>query len=240
MGFNNFLREYFTFNRRERNGVFVLLVIILVLVMYLSSYGLFSEKTETDFSQFEKEIASFEAEQKRMGDSVAAHRRSFYFSGNVPVEDNGREGKENDLHSEVQEFRKKSVVVELNSADTLELQRIKGIGSVFAKRIVKFREALGGFVHINQLLEVYGLDRDKFAQIAPQVRLDFLGVKKLNVNSASVEDMNWHPYLSKKEAVSIFTKRVKTGDFTDLEEVKKITLMSDSAFAKIAPYLTLK
>ncbi len=238
MGFNNFLREYFTFNRRERNGVFVLLSIILCLLLYLSFSDRFFSSDKTDFSQFEKEIADFEAEQKRITDSISDSRERFSFSGNRLVEDSDNESNRQYPRYEKKNFNRDVVLVDINSADTSELKKMKGIGSAFAKRIVQFRDALGGFTKAEQLLEVYGLDKEKFELVAPQMSLDPSLVKKLNVNTASVDDMNWHPYLSKKEAVAIFTRRVKAGDFTDLEEVKKVTLMSDSAFAKIVPYLT--
>lgn len=239
MGFNNFIREYFTFNRRERNGVFVLLAIILLLILYLSFSDLFFSSEKINFSEFEKEIAAFEAEQKRITDSIADSRERVSFSGNRLVEDSENENDRKHSEYERKNFKRKTVLVELNSADTVELKKINGIGSVFAKRIVKFREALGGFVNVEQLSEVFGFDKEKYDQILPQVRLDTLALRKLNVNTASVDDMNFHPYLSKKEAVAIFSKRVKTGDYSNVQEVKKVALMSDSAFMKIAPYLVL-
>lgn len=221
-----FLREYFTFNRRERNGVFVLLSIILVLILYLSFSDLLYTSSQTDFLKFEKEVTEFETALKQVEDSAGSQRRSFSFSGNRPVE-------------EFQEGTTDEVIVDINSADTAELKRIRGIGSVFANRIVKFRQSLGGFVAPAQLLEVYGFDREKLARVSSQITVDAAAVKKLNVNTASVEDLNMHPYVSKKEAVAIFTKRVKAGDYADIQEVKKAALMNDSTFSKIVPYLTL-
>lgn len=236
MAFKNFLREYFTFNRRERNGVFVLLSIILILILYLSFADVFFPKEKIDFSKFQQEISDFEAEQKRIGDSISA-RRDFTFSGNTLVEEYDRNSEYKKARYTKSEFKSKAILVEINSADTTELKKIKGIGSVFAKRIVKFRELLGGFVNQDQLLEVYGFDKEKFDQIASQITLDASLVKKININTASVDDLNRHPYIDKKAAVAIFTKRVKSGDYVDLSEVRKVTLMHDTLFAKIEPYL---
>lgn len=242
MGFNNFLREYFTFNRRERNGVFILLCIILALIFYLSFSDYFFTKEKIDFSRFEQEISEFEAGQKRISDSIADSRRDFTFSGNTLVEDHSGKNSEYQKkeYSKYDKPKHESVLVEINSADTTELKKIKGIGTVFAKRIVKFRDALGGFIKIEQLLEVYGFDQEKLDRISSQIILDDSQVKKLNINTASVDDLNMHPYISKKEAVAIFTRRVKTGDYTDMQEIKKVALMHDSRFVKILPYLTVK
>src|ERR1017187_9352250 len=83
MGFKNIIRDYFTFNRRERNGIFVLLSIILILILYLSFSDFFFSKEKIDFSKFDKEITQFEAEQKRIGDSVSL-QKNYFSSGNNP------------------------------------------------------------------------------------------------------------------------------------------------------------
>ena len=49
------------------------------------------------------------------------------------------------------------VVVEINTADSAELMRLNGIGASFSRRIVKYRNLLGGFISKEQLLEVYGM-----------------------------------------------------------------------------------
>ena len=45
-------------------------------------------------------------------------------------------------------------VISLNSADTTELKKIPGIGSVIARRIVNYRKRLGAFCRIEQLQEI--------------------------------------------------------------------------------------
>jgi len=249
-----FIRDYFTFNRRERNGVFILLSIILLLILYLSFSDLFFLKEKTDFSKFEKEVSAFEAEQKRITDSISSARNTHFFSGNVLISDDDSEQppkryyekvKQNNYHPsnyQQSKFPKKdaSVIVELNSADTTELKKLKGIGSVFAKRIVKFRDVLGGFVRKEQLMEVYGFDKEKLDLVSPQIALDISIVKKININSASVDDLNKHPYIDKKIAVKIYWHRINHGDYSDVSDIKKLNLMDEELFSKLAPYLTTR
>ena len=137
-------------------------------------------------------------------------------------------------------FKDDKVIVELNSADTTELQKIKGIGSSFAKRIIKFRDMIGGFVRKEQLMEVYGFDKEKFDLISPQITVDVSIVKKININSASVDDLKKHPYMNKKAAVAIYMHRVNNGDFKSVQEIKELNFVSDSLFNKIAPYLKVE
>lgn len=53
-----FIRDYLTFNKRERNGLFVLLVIIFFMILYLNISHLFIQPQTVDFTKFEKEIAA--------------------------------------------------------------------------------------------------------------------------------------------------------------------------------------
>ncbi|NCO54522.1 MAG: helix-hairpin-helix domain-containing protein, partial [Bacteroidetes bacterium] len=55
----NKIREYFTFTRSERNGILVLLVLIVILTVTPSLLDLFLKKQKVDYSQFEAEIDKF-------------------------------------------------------------------------------------------------------------------------------------------------------------------------------------
>ena len=68
-----------------------------------------------------------------------------------------------------------AVLVDLNSADTTELQKVRGIGPVLSKRIVKYRKLIGGFTDKSQLRQVYGLSPENYEQIAGQVYADTTG-----------------------------------------------------------------
>ncbi|MBI3500209.1 MAG: helix-hairpin-helix domain-containing protein [Bacteroidetes bacterium] len=253
-----FFRDYFTFNRRERNGVFILLSIIILLLLYLSFSDFFFPQEKTDFSKFEKEIAEFETAQKKAADSITDSRKN-YFSGNSLVSDSEETEKVFTKEKKYQKFEKKNnyektekivenkfpkknatVIVELNSADTTSLKQLKGIGSGFAKRIVKFRDLLGGFVKKEQLLEVYGFDKEKFDLVSPQLEIDLSKVKKININSASVDDLKKHPYMDKKAAIKIFWHRINKGDYSDVSDIMKDNLVDGETFSKLAPYLTVK
>jgi DNA uptake protein ComE-like DNA-binding protein len=65
-------------------------------------------------------------------------------------------------------------------------------------------------------------------------------VKKININSASVDDLDKHPYIDKKTAVKIFFQRTGHGNYSDVSEIKKLNFADEELYAKIAPYLTVK
>src|SRR5690606_11332377 len=83
---------------------------------------------------------------------------------------------------------------DLNEADTMQLEKIYGIGPTLAKRIVKYRDRLGGFTSQEQLKEVYGLDTAVVKRIQTASYLaNPPAVKKINLNTADEIMMGTHP-----------------------------------------------
>ncbi len=129
--------------------------------------------------------------------------------------------------------------VDINNADTSELKQLKGIGSVLSRRIIKYRKLLGGFTHTQQLLEVYGIDKEIL--IKNDSNLICSGhLKKVNLNNATKDSLQYHPYFRGKVASWIINYREQHGSFTDLEEIKNISQISDSIYSLIKPYCTVE
>ena len=101
----------------------------------------------------------------------------------------------------------KDVMVELNSADTLQLQELRGIGPGFARRIVKYREKLGGYYAKEQLMEVYGFTDTLYRKVSPHVTVDASKIQKLNINELGIAELKRHPYISFFEAKAIVEYR---------------------------------
>lgn len=135
-------------------------------------------------------------------------------------------------------LKKELVIVEINGADTLQLDEIKGVGAAFARRIAKYRDRLGGFYKKEQLLEVYGLDSLKFAEIKDQVKVDVLSIKKININIAEFEELKNHPYLKYKQINAIIQYRKQHGKFNSIDDLKKVAILTPQNIQNLAPYLT--
>ncbi|UCG27269.1 MAG: helix-hairpin-helix domain-containing protein, partial [Bacteroidales bacterium] len=84
--------------------------------------------------------------------------------------------------------------IEINSADTMDLMPLKGIGPVLSRRILKYRNLLGGFYWKEQLLEVYGLTSVTYSEIEAFIEIDTFLVKKINLNQCTYADLIRHPY----------------------------------------------
>lgn len=134
--------------------------------------------------------------------------------------------------------KKPAVIIELNGADTLAMDEIKGIGAAFARRIVKYRERLGGFYKKEQLLEVYGLDSTKYEEIKTQVKIDGSTIKKININTATFDDLKSHPYLKFKQINAIIQYRKQHGNYNSIDDLKKVLILSPENIQNIAPYLS--
>ena len=129
--------------------------------------------------------------------------------------------------------------IDLNDADSLELQYLPGIGPVFASRIVRFRESLGGFHHVSQLMDVYGFDSLRFAGLEKQVYVDTTKLQKIALNSADYQRFRDHPFVSHKLANAIVQYRKQHGPYRAISDLLRIAIMDEQIFRKIAPYLTL-
>lgn len=130
--------------------------------------------------------------------------------------------------------------VELNSADTSALIQLRGVGSVYANRICKFRDYLGGFVTIEQLKEVYNFPEATYKKIKPFITLDSSKVTKININFAEINDLKKHPYCDYKLARKIINYRANNGQITCLTQLTTDSVITKSEFQKLSPYLTIQ
>lgn len=132
---------------------------------------------------------------------------------------------------------KQPLVVELNSADTLTLQLLHGIGPALARRIVRYRERLGGFASTAQLLEVYGFTPALVDHIGPYLRLDTTLVKPIRINSIGLKQLARHPYVEYYQARDIVRLRAAGVHFGGLDDLRAVPSMADTTLARLAPYL---
>jgi competence protein ComEA len=130
--------------------------------------------------------------------------------------------------------------VDLNEADTSKLKKISGIGEKLSLRIVRYRDALGGFISMRQLTEIYRLDSAIINRIKKSffIKSEFVP-KQLNINIAGRQDLATHPYISTKVADAIVAYRFQHGEFKSFEELRKIPMVDSVMFLKSIPYLKL-
>lgn len=129
--------------------------------------------------------------------------------------------------------------IDINLADTAIWKTLKGIGSGYAKRIVNYRNKLGGFYKIEQVAETFGLPDSVFQKIKPFLLNGSGEIRKLNINNSSADELKAHPYISFSIANAIVQYRNQHGNFEKLNDLLKIGIIDDVFLARIAPYLSL-
>lgn len=129
-------------------------------------------------------------------------------------------------------------VVELNAADTTTLKKVPGIGSSFAKRIVGYRNLLGGYYSVTQLAEVYGVDEDKYEALIPWFKADPALINKLNVNTVSLDSLNRHPYVDYRQAKIITQLRRQKGKLEGWQNLRLLEEFSDFDAERLQHYFS--
>ncbi len=302
------VKDYFTFSKKERRGIFVLLVIIFLIIVVYIILPYLKKDQIVDFTGFEKDIEAFE-ESQRKSDSIKKVAQNKPYSSlktseltaeqkitpfefnpnNLPPKKwkelgltdkqiiiiknyeskGGKFYKKEDLKKiysisedvfkilepfiiipedskrkdNIVEFSKEKAeitMVELNSADETVLVQLKGIGPSFSKRIIKYRNMLGGFYKKEQLLEVYGMDKTRYNGFIASVEINPDLVKKINLNTATFKTILKHPYFDYNTTKLLIEYRAKQEQIISLDDLKEVMEINDSLYNKISPYLKIQ
>ncbi len=137
-------------------------------------------------------------------------------------------------------IKKSDVIVEINSADTSKLMQIRGIGSGFAARILRYRDRLGGYYNKKQLKEVFGVDSLMYLDIAPFIKVNNRLITKINLNKATMNSLMVFPYLTYKQKNAIVEYHNQHGDYSGTADLKNIPIIDDNILRKIEPYICFK
>ncbi|NNE54523.1 MAG: hypothetical protein HKN32_00785 [Flavobacteriales bacterium] len=297
-----FLKDYFTFDQRDRKGITWLILILLGALFIRHSDRLFLEESAVlvvndvdvqmpsdsvlkdaaiSFSPSTKQQAS--SSEKSNGVTRQSHLPTYFsFDPNVLSEEGWRSlgfspkqvatimnyrnaggmfyKKEDVLklycvdqkkfdalepfidipkRFEAKSFDEivRQTPLDLNTADTLELKSLRGIGSFYARKIVEYRTELGGFTHYDQLHEIWKMRPETVAMLKEKTILSQHGVRPLFVNASEAEDLFQHPYLSKKISSAIFAYRKLHGPYKSWDDMQKCVLVSDEVKSKLMPYI---
>ena len=131
-------------------------------------------------------------------------------------------------------------VVELNTADTLILKKVPGIGSSFARRIIKYRKLLGGFYTVEQLGEVYGIDADRYRALAPWFKADKSFIRAIAVNRCPPDSIPYHPYLNRAQKRVLRQLRRQKGRIGGWDSLQLLEEFTAADRERLAPYLSFE
>ncbi len=128
--------------------------------------------------------------------------------------------------------------IDLNEADSSALMAVKGIGPYFCREILKLREKLGSFAHTEQLLEIRGMDEEKFNRIRGQIFVHPAGIKKFSLKNAKPDFLKQHPYIGAYNArgIRLFIQTEGEESCT-LSNLVKNNILTAEAAEKLRPYI---
>lgn len=231
------LKNFFSFNRRELNGIAALSTLVFLVFLAGRLVPMMTAGTPIDTTGLAHDARLLGAMIRYQDSLDSAARKNRYVRK-----------KWEDWHSpspawdSAQKYpsAKKAIRVELNTADSFDLQQLRGIGPGYARRIIRYRERLGGFIDKRQLLEVYGMDTGRYNGIAASVWISADTVKRINLNEVEFKRLLSHPYFPFEITKAIILYRTKKKKIRSVEELTGIPGMSDSLYRKMLPYIRLE
>jgi competence ComEA-like helix-hairpin-helix protein len=245
-------KDFLYFSRRERQGIFIL--IVLIAGVFLGKF-LFTPK-KTDPFEIGVELSTNDEKQEVVTDTIRKQsiqnqyvsanqktnfpstksdqreeRRTYYPSPNTP-----RTLARQNTYPVAEKFAE-GTVIDINTSDTLQLIKIPGIGSSFAKRITSYRNLLGGYYRLEQLQEVYGMYEELYEKIIPYMQTDTDKIIPIPVNTASLDKLRSHPYINFYQAKAIIEIRKKKGKLENIHEFYLLEEFTEEDIERMKPYL---
>ena len=225
-------RDFLYFSRTESLAVLFILIVILLTI---NLNVLLSKRSRSPFTIAENDslIAAFERLHKEMKDEKVAAKQIDYSEKKNTDSNNHKQSevsrtstsdfKESNrqVRYPKQEKLKDSEFIYLNETDTAQWKKVPGIGSSYAKRIVKYRSLLGGFISIQQLKEVYGIDEEMFDKVTSFIREDVdaeVSCEKLNINQLEFKQIIAHPYIDFEQTKAIVNLRRRIANISSIDE----------------------
>ena len=230
------MNDFFTFTKGERVAVIVLAAVILLII----AANFFISNRPSNVNFYLHNLDSIWALHDKSKDESLKTKEILRQQDNkttrqqVETCQSHKDNKQYEIDTSPKVEKSKSASesmsvsnINLNSADTTELKSLPGIGSFFARNIVEYREKLGGYAEVNQLLEVYAFDSSRLETITSYINIDSISLRKINVNTDDFKIILRHPYIEYEDVKKIVNHREKRGFIKNWEEYLKVVGRND-------------
>ncbi len=254
------MNGYFYFTRGQRNGTLILVLIMFLIFVFPYICNLFNKSSRYyPDPGFIKQVNAFYLLSGHEGQTAEIQGEPELLSpcpDRVPNESGPRQTEESLTGEPVRQasqHQDKALLpqpqlpdktalparmkIDINSADTTELMMIRGIGPVLSRRILKYRDILGGYYTVSQLLEVYGIDKDRYLETEPFVFADTSTIVKLSPVSDEFGVLLRHPYLKYEQVSEIF--RLRSGNkLNSPEDLLLSAVFNEADLTRLYPYFS--
>lgn len=126
--------------------------------------------------------------------------------------------------------------VDLNTTDSSTLVKLRGIGPTLAHKLIARRNALGGYLRHDQLMEVYKFPDTTFYILKGKLIIRPELVKKMNLNTVTEARLSEHPYVGEKMAANIILYRNGIKQFNNVQQLRQVPLMDEEKYRSIVAY----
>lgn len=239
-------KDFLHYQRGSKLAVILLLILIL-LTMILNGVLRYGRRSEMVIMQNEELIREFDSFRQTLKERDPPSRERNHYEGNAGYATESKTVGEKTIRSEgdraagftpfpTTEKLSLGETIRLNETDTTQWKKIPGIGSSYASRIVKYRELLGGYASLEQLLEVYGIENELYSRIIPYISTD-TNYRKIKVNELEFRELLRHPYLNYKQVQAIVNLRRRKGDIASIGELSMLDEFTSADIDRLEPYL---
>ncbi len=225
-------REFYLLPRGEQRALILLSLLLILSLLFRITVQLLPDREPEGMEKFEQEartiVASFAS-----ADSLQRARRDSI----------RRKGAGNSGYATPYTYSGKTEnsarPIDINRADSAQLLPLPGIGPVYAGRIIKYRNLLGGFFRVEQLGEVYGIPDETLGLIRDKIYADTGAIRKIQLDSASFRELLRHPYLELEDVKALVDYRDFKGIIQSPRELLDNSILPDSVLQRVLPYLDL-
>lgn len=157
----------------------------------------------------------------------------------IIINNPGSEKKTKIREDENKFLNPREIYLELNASDSSDLLIINGIGPVYASRIVRYRDMLGGFYTHEQLNEIYAMDTIKYNSLLLHTFIDTSSIRKININHADEKAISAHPYITPYHSRAILYYRKVNNGIDRLDELIENGILPGKVYEKCKNYFSL-
>ena len=236
-----YLRFILAYTHEEIKGIVVLFLMMGIYVLYYIGNEFYKKEQEKlEFNPVVWEANYQEIRPKSVGRESGGKESGGFKSGGkesvvrrkgwVDYGSYKSGGKESRVRS-------RQPAIDINTADSAAWVALNGIGPGFAKRIITYREKLGGFYQVDQLKEVYGLDSIWVKENKAILKVGAGVYRFLKINQVEWKDFR-HPYLPYGQSKVVLAYRKQHGPLKDFETLQQIQLLDQVAWKRLKPYLS--
>ena len=225
-------REFYLLPRGEQRALILLSLLLILSLIFRITVQLLPAREPEGMEEFEQEasllMASFaqaDSLQRVRSDSTLQKAKG-KFTNALP---SARPAKKTPV----------AYPIDINRADSTLLLPLPGIGPVFAGRIIKFRNLLGGFIRVDQLGEVYGISHETLDLIKDKIVIDTSAIRKIQLDNATFRELLRHPYLEYEDVKALVNYRDFAGSIQSHQELMDNNILPDSVLQRVWPYLGL-